>query len=111
MLTVWKSSLDSLSTLQLGDDARHFLRTIAFRPQGVDEKKLKDLFPMVREVDLLAAALRRHFLLYIDGERTTMLSTGVDLKILCSWMSGPITITGLKSSRTANQGRKEALGL
>ena len=67
-------SLDSPSILQLGDDARHFLRTIAFLPQGVDEKKLKDLFPAVREVDLLAAALRRHSLLYLDGERTAMLA-------------------------------------
>ena len=67
-------SLDSPSILKLGANARHLLRAIAFLPHGVDEEKLKDLFPTVATVGLVADALRRHSLLYLDGERITMLA-------------------------------------
>ncbi|KAF8345332.1 hypothetical protein F5887DRAFT_178642 [Amanita rubescens] len=72
--TTIELSLKSPSILTLGDNARHFLRAIASLPQGVDEKKLKHLFPTVGEVDLLAAKLRKHSLLYLDGEKNMMLA-------------------------------------
>ena len=68
-----KLSLDSPSILKL-DNAHHFLSAIASLPQGVDEKKLKDMFPTLGKVDLLAATLRKHSLLYLDGEKNMMLA-------------------------------------
>ena len=68
-----KLSLESPSILKL-DNAHHFLRAVAFLPRGVDEKKLKAMFPTVGNVDLLVVALRRHSLLYLDGQQITMLA-------------------------------------
>jgi hypothetical protein len=66
-------SLNSPSIQNL-EHGRHFLLTVAILPQGVDERKLKELFPAIDGVDVLYETLCRHSLLYLDDTSITMLA-------------------------------------
>ncbi|KAG6919352.1 hypothetical protein DXG01_006900 [Tephrocybe rancida] len=69
-----ETSLNSPSVLKLGDTIRQLLQIIAFLPQGVDKRRLTDMFPGISDIESCAEALCKQSLAYLNGEFITLLA-------------------------------------
>ncbi|KAF9462843.1 P-loop containing nucleoside triphosphate hydrolase protein, partial [Collybia nuda] len=94
-----KLSLNSPSLQLLGSSTLHFLQIAAFLPQGVDERKLEDLFPGISDITTVVSKLAKQSLVYYSGNFITMLAP---IRLYISGQYNAITgaILPLKHIRT-----------